>query len=482
MSAEPGPPGLSKTFYKRQLPTPPAIEFASEQGRQVFAEALAAGTATGFFKLIEQFRTQDEPAYCGLASLAMVLNTLAIDPRRAWKGPWRVFHEEMLDCCHPLERVQREGITLQQAACLARCNGARVEVYAHGSVPELTFRAMLREACASGEEHIIVSYSRKEFLQTGDGHFSPVGAYNEREDLALILDTARFKYPPHWVRVSQLYRAMAHVDPTTLLPRGFLRMGRQPRMDSVLLTLDVRDGSWKEAAAFVERGARAAGEAAAGAPGATGSSVLAAAAAAAPLHALRTALAVRSVGTSCTTGVCTQTAAIQTFLTELRSMPLFQVVSAALPAGAGDADLPSPTQQQPETAAAASCCDHHAAQRPPGGSDTTPAMPPPGDEPAVPGTLAAERVSMLLEVVPPEAWVGIPEPLRGELLALLDTSAHSVVAIEAEYLRAQFAELEALQQSEEQAQQAELQCSTVRRMDGEPPPLQGTGGTDVAHV
>lgn len=44
----------------------------------------------------------------------MVLNTLAIDPRRAWKGPWRVFHEEMLDCCHPLERVQREGITLQQ--------------------------------------------------------------------------------------------------------------------------------------------------------------------------------------------------------------------------------------------------------------------------------------------------------------------------------------------------------------------------------
>ncbi len=32
---------------------------------------------------------QDEPAYCGLASLAMTLNTLSIDPRRTWKGPWR---------------------------------------------------------------------------------------------------------------------------------------------------------------------------------------------------------------------------------------------------------------------------------------------------------------------------------------------------------------------------------------------------------
>ena len=68
---------------------------------------MASGGANSFFKLIEQFRTQDEPAFCGLASVAMVLNSLAIDPRRPWKGPWRWFHEEMLDCCHPLERVRR---------------------------------------------------------------------------------------------------------------------------------------------------------------------------------------------------------------------------------------------------------------------------------------------------------------------------------------------------------------------------------------
>ena len=43
--------------------------------------------------------TQDEPAFCGLASLSMVLNALAIDPRRPWKGVWRWFNEELLDCC-----------------------------------------------------------------------------------------------------------------------------------------------------------------------------------------------------------------------------------------------------------------------------------------------------------------------------------------------------------------------------------------------
>lgn len=32
----------------------------------------------------------------------------------------------------------------------------------------------------------------------GDGHFSPIGGYHAGRDLVLILDTARFKYPPHW--------------------------------------------------------------------------------------------------------------------------------------------------------------------------------------------------------------------------------------------------------------------------------------------
>ena len=43
----------------------------------------------GYFKLAAQFQTQDEPSYCGLSTLVMVLNTLGVDPGRVWKGPWR---------------------------------------------------------------------------------------------------------------------------------------------------------------------------------------------------------------------------------------------------------------------------------------------------------------------------------------------------------------------------------------------------------
>jgi len=78
-----------------------------------------------YFLLAAQYRTQSEPAFCGLGTLTMALNALSIDPGRVWKGPWRWFSEEMLDCCTSLETVKKQGITLSQFVCLARCNGAQ---------------------------------------------------------------------------------------------------------------------------------------------------------------------------------------------------------------------------------------------------------------------------------------------------------------------------------------------------------------------
>ncbi|KAL0041162.1 hypothetical protein WJX77_007260 [Trebouxia sp. C0004] len=246
-----GVPG-SRTFYKRTLPCPPAVAFSSSEGKAMFADALLNGTLQGFFKLIEQFRTQDEPAFCGLASLAMVLNALAVDPKRAWKGPWRWFHEQMLDCCQPLSTVIETGINLDQAACLARCNGAMAELVRCDSLSEEDFRATVQEICVSDQQHVIVSYSRKQFLQTGDGHFSPIGGFHARKDMVLILDTARFKYPPHWVPLAQLYQAMAAVDPTTGKARGFIRLAANPKLESVMFTMKRPTRAWQQVRAFMD--------------------------------------------------------------------------------------------------------------------------------------------------------------------------------------------------------------------------------------
>lgn len=55
-----------------------------------------------------------------------------------------------------------------QAACLARCNGARVELHRGGTFSLEAFRSAVRDTSTSETEHLIASYSRKEFLQTGE--------------------------------------------------------------------------------------------------------------------------------------------------------------------------------------------------------------------------------------------------------------------------------------------------------------------------
>lgn len=222
---------MTETLYRRPLP-PRAIAFSSPEGRALFAEALAAGGLDGYFPLAEQFHTQADPMFCGLGSLVMALNALAIDPGRLWKGPWRWFAEELLDCCVPPEEVRRRGLALDELACLARCNGADVEIGRPATDNLAAFRAALA-ASAHGDCVMIAAYDRAALGQTGTGHFSPIGGYHAARDLALVLDVARFKYPPHWVAIEQLWRATHALDPSTGIPRGWLLLRR--RADAIAL-------------------------------------------------------------------------------------------------------------------------------------------------------------------------------------------------------------------------------------------------------
>ena len=226
---------MTETLYRRPLP-PDTTEFSSAAGRRVFAEALEAGGLDGYFRLAEQFHTQAEPAFCGLGSLVVALNALAIDPGRLWKGPWRWFSEELLDCCVSHEVVRRRGLDLDEVACLARCNGAAVDLFRAESSDLAAWRASL-VAAAHGEGVVIASYDRAGLEQAGGGHFSPVGGYHAAKDLVLILDVARFKYPPHWISAERLWQAMHAIDPATGRSRGWLALQRRAQGVSLGFTL-----------------------------------------------------------------------------------------------------------------------------------------------------------------------------------------------------------------------------------------------------
>lgn len=164
----------------------------------------------------------------------MALNALLIDPQRVWQGVWRWFDESMLDCCQPLETTKLKGMTLSKLACLARCNSAAVTVKYGNEVSLEEFRADVESITSvpttSPYRVLIASYNRRTLAQSGSGHFSPIGGYERESDSVLILDVARFKYPPHWVPLSQLYAAFQDVDPETGKPRGYLLLEATDRM------------------------------------------------------------------------------------------------------------------------------------------------------------------------------------------------------------------------------------------------------------
>jgi glutathione gamma-glutamylcysteinyltransferase len=104
-------------------------------------------------------------------------------------GAWRWFDDSLLDCCEDLSVVQIKGITMDKLACLGRCNGASVWArHADGSTfDEFVTAVEVATAGRAGPQVLIISYGRSVLNQTGTGHFSPIGAYDPKSRMVLML-------------------------------------------------------------------------------------------------------------------------------------------------------------------------------------------------------------------------------------------------------------------------------------------------------
>ena len=233
----------AKTFYGRSLPAN-LIDYRSSESKTRLCRSLQEGNAVPYLSLSSCFNTQAEPAYCGLSTLSIILNSLRIDPQRIWKTIWRWYSEDLLECCLNLEEVKVSGVTLEEFVCLAECNGA-IASLVRPCESEKGFQEFvytLKRVCTGGkekknkaeeigeedfdeenpEEFLAVSFSRPTLGQTGDGHFSPIAAFDQETNSALMFDTARFKYPPYWVPIDLLFQSMLPVDKFTGKSRGYI--------------------------------------------------------------------------------------------------------------------------------------------------------------------------------------------------------------------------------------------------------------------
>jgi len=218
--------GLAQT-----LPlSPNLISFDSSEGEKLLLESKSK---QNFFLLSMQFVTQINQAYCGVASMVMVLNSLKIPaPEAPEYKPYHVFtqedffnNENTKKVLSP-EVVARQGMNLDQLGELLASYGVKVKVYNASETSLEQFRKLAAENLNREDAFIIVNYLRKVIGQKIGGHISPLAAYNEETDRFLILDVSRYKYPPVWVKSEDLWRAMSTIDSDSGKTRGFVLVSK----------------------------------------------------------------------------------------------------------------------------------------------------------------------------------------------------------------------------------------------------------------
>jgi hypothetical protein len=216
------------------LPLPERlIGLASPEGQALL---IGAEASNDYFPLSMHFTTQINPAYCGPATIAMVLNAMNIQrPASNMTLGLGMFDQENIftpaaEAVKPAAAIVSPpyGMTLDELGGIFSAYDLDVRVV-HAADSDLeSFRKTAIEQLADEDHFILVNYLRKAIGQEAGGHISPIGAYDAETDRFLILDVSRYKYPPIWVEASMLFDAMNTIDSDNNdKTRGYLSVSRR---------------------------------------------------------------------------------------------------------------------------------------------------------------------------------------------------------------------------------------------------------------
>lgn len=200
-----------------------------------------------FFPLANHFESQENKAYCGLASSTIVLNALRLDnpairkpqdnsllpesKRRYFpQGFDPVFERytqntlynaatksEMQVLGKPVtingKKVSDYGFQLKELAQLLTSHGLDVTTrVATDELQENTIRKELAKNLKTLGDYVLVNYYRQTLGQEGTGHISPLGAYDAASDSFLIMDVNPNTAEWVWVKTADLIAAMKVAD------------------------------------------------------------------------------------------------------------------------------------------------------------------------------------------------------------------------------------------------------------------------------
>lgn len=218
-------------------PSPPSdkattISLDSPQGMRLLKESETSGD---FFKLLRFFNSQENMAYCGVASSVMILNSLPVEkPTGEPFGAYPFFTQENFFTPKNVSiklasEVSKSGMSLSQLTGFLNSHTGVSAAKEYASESELSvFRSKVVNALSADDMRVLVNYPRGVLGQVGGGHISPLGAYNKQSDSFLIMDVSQYKYPPVWVSAQLLWSAMSESAGEDGVSRGFVIISPAP--------------------------------------------------------------------------------------------------------------------------------------------------------------------------------------------------------------------------------------------------------------
>ncbi len=227
--------------YAQHAPLPPElIALDTPEGEKLLAESDAKAD---FVKLVSSYTTQERPPFCGVASAVTILNALPIPHPATEVGglftQQNVFTEQAKTVTTP-EEVGKGGMTLAQLGNLLQAHPALVHLTYASDISVADMRTKLAKNLATTGDYVVINYNRGALGQESLGHISPLGAYHAASDRFLLLDVARYKYPPHWVKAEALHAAMNTSDLISGKSRGFLTVTAAALPPGTKFTANVR--------------------------------------------------------------------------------------------------------------------------------------------------------------------------------------------------------------------------------------------------
>ena len=127
-----------------------------------------------------------------------------------------------------LDEFRQGQCTLEKLAALIRARAGLSVTANHagsgvGESDLEAFRRELKENAATTGDYMILNYSLMNLagLGEGGGHCSPMAAYDEEEDLVLVLDP-RGSNRRFWIATASLYEAMNTIDEVSKEHRGWV--------------------------------------------------------------------------------------------------------------------------------------------------------------------------------------------------------------------------------------------------------------------